>query len=151
MGYTTDREDPRLGHGVDDAPTPIHEVYLILSDEERAKGFVRPLRRAYRHVGPPGPRYELQDLTQQAHNDEGYVKYEPYPESERPALGRYWTQEQLDQVDQGCGTETRMGLPLCETYARNPKFYGATYCVGCQRHLPVNAFVWVEDGQRVGS
>lgn len=30
--------------------------YVVLSDEERAKGFVRPVRQKYRHVGPPdGP------------------------------------------------------------------------------------------------
>jgi len=49
-GFTTDRSDPRLGHGVDDGPTDQHKVYLILSAEERAKGFVRPLRRAYIHT-----------------------------------------------------------------------------------------------------
>lgn len=37
MSYTTDPNDPRLGRGVDDNPIPQHEVYLILSDEERAK------------------------------------------------------------------------------------------------------------------
>ena len=30
------------------------EGYVVLSPEERAKGFVRPVRRAYQHVGPPG-------------------------------------------------------------------------------------------------
>jgi hypothetical protein len=44
-----------------------------------------------------------------------------------------------------------MGLVLCETYARDPKFYGATYCVGCQMHRPVAEFVWDEDGEVVGS
>lgn len=28
--------------------------YVVLSAEERARGFVRPVRRAYVHVGPPG-------------------------------------------------------------------------------------------------
>lgn len=100
----TDRDDDRLGYGVDTEPVPQHEAYLVLSDGERAKGFVRPLRQAYKHVG-----------------------------------GR------------ACGTVTRMGLALCETYARNPKFYGATYCVGCRMHLPVGEFVWDEDGAVVGS
>lgn len=33
-----------------------HAGYWVLSDAERAKGFVRPVRGAYRHVGIPGPR-----------------------------------------------------------------------------------------------
>lgn len=54
-------------------------------------------------------------------------------------------------TDRGCGTQTHMGLALCETYARDPGFYGSTYCVGCRMHLPVAEFVWAEDGQVVGS
>lgn len=154
MSLTTDPDDPRLTHGVDSAPVPQAEAYLVLSEEERAKGFVRPLRRAYRHVGPAGPRFALRDLTpaeRERHDPRfGYVKYEPYPESE-PLVGRFWTQAQLDKVGKGCGTVTTMGLALCETYARDPNFYGATYCVGCRMHLPVGEFVWVEDGQVVGS
>jgi hypothetical protein len=109
VGLTDDRNDPRLGHGVDAAPIPQHEVYLVLSEEERAKGFIRPLRRAYIHV----------------------------------------------RGDRACHTQTRMGLELCETYARQPTFYGATYCVGCSMHLSVAEFDWIEaDGshsQAVGS
>ena len=45
MGTTTDRNDPRLGHGVDEMPQPQHEMYLVMSEEERARGFVRPIRR----------------------------------------------------------------------------------------------------------
>jgi hypothetical protein len=44
-----------------------------------------------------------------------------------------------------------MSQEIAETYARNPYFYGATYCVGCQKHLPVEEFVWIDDSQRVGS
>lgn len=98
---TTDPNDPRLGHGADDKPVPQQKVYLILSEEERKKGFVRPYRDRYLH--------------------------------------------------QTCGTETRMGRELSETYARNPKFYGATYCVHCEMHRPVSEFVWSVDGQVVGS
>lgn len=51
MGITSDRDDPRLTHGADSgAPVPQAEVYLVLSDEERAKGFVRPVRRSYLHL-----------------------------------------------------------------------------------------------------
>ena len=100
---TNDPRDPRLGHGSDDEPIPQHDVYLVLSDEERAKGFIRPLRRSYVH--------------------------------------------------EVCGGATRMGHAIAETYARNPHFYGATYCVHCQMHKPVGAdgeFVW-DDGSKVGT
>ena len=101
MTYTTDPNDPALGRGVDTEVTQQHKKYLVLSEEERAKGFIRPLRRSYIHTK--------------------------------------------------CGVETKMGLALCETYARQPSFYGATYCVGCSKHLPVAEFTWSEDGQVVGS
>lgn len=103
MGVTDDPTDPRLARGVDVEPTDQASVYLVLSDDERAKGYVRPLRRTYLH--------------------------EP------------------------CGTTTTMGLAIAETYARQPDFYGATYCVNCRKHLPVGAdgeFVWL-DGTKVGT
>jgi hypothetical protein len=94
---TSDPADPRLGHGADEAPVPQNEAYLVLSDEERAKGFVRPVRRSYWHVT--------------------------------------------------CGTITTMGRALAETYAREPGFYAATYCVRCGMHRPVGAdgeFYWCD-------
>jgi hypothetical protein len=100
MSLTDDPTHPKLTRGVDDKPVPQAEVYLVLSAEERAKGFVRPVRRTYVHTA--------------------------------------------------CGTATSMGDALAETYARNPKFYGATYCVRCQMHKPVAEFVW-DDGSVVGS
>jgi hypothetical protein len=101
MPLTTDPNDPRLGYGSDDEPRPQQEVYLVLSDEERAKGFVRPVRLSYLHTT--------------------------------------------------CGTVTSMARLIAESYARNPKLYGATYCVACQMHKPVNEFVWTDDGKTVGS
>jgi len=47
---TTDPSDPRLGRGVDTSPRPQQEAYLVLSEEEREKGYVRPLRSSYLHV-----------------------------------------------------------------------------------------------------
>lgn len=104
MGLTTDPNDPGLNEVEPDGQ---NKVYLVLSEEERAKGFVRPLRRSYRHIA--------------------------------------------------CGAVTRMGLPLCETYARDPGFYGATFCVGCGTHLRLfdgkgqSQFRWAEDGAPVGN
>ena len=78
-----------------------HKSYVVLCPDERAKGFVRPYRDAYRHST--------------------------------------------------CGSVTTMGRALSETYARQPSFYGATFCVTCNKHLPVAEFVWTLDGQQVGS
>lgn len=47
---TTDPADPRLTHGSDTAPRPQAEAYLVASDEELAKGFVRPVRTSYLHA-----------------------------------------------------------------------------------------------------
>ena len=100
MSVTDDRNDPDL-HVVEDGG--MQKKYLVLSEEERAKGFVRPVRKTYVH--------------------------------------------------EKCGVATTMGVALSETYARDPKFYGATFCVGCQGYFPVGEdgeFHW-EDGQKVGS
>lgn len=98
-----------------------HPSYIVLCDSERAKGFVRPYRDSYKHVG------RLEQLV----NDNSRP-------SHTVRIG-------------GCGTVTTMGRALSETYARDPSFYGATFCCGCNRHLPVAEFVWTADGQQVGS
>ena len=50
MRTTDDPSDPRLTRGPDTEPQEQAEVYLVLSDAERAEGFVRPLRASYRHL-----------------------------------------------------------------------------------------------------
>lgn len=52
MSLTTDPEDPRLGHGADTVPQDQNAVYLVLSEDERKKGFTRPLYRSYIHHDP---------------------------------------------------------------------------------------------------
>ena len=82
----------------------MHADYWVLSEEERAKGFMRPVRQVYLH--------------------------------------------------QRCGTTTRMGQALAETYARDPNFYGATFCVHCKAHYPVGAegeFTWDDSTEKVGT
>jgi hypothetical protein len=101
VSTTDDRNDPGLR---DIGPDGMQATYLVLSEAERAKGFVRPLRRSYRHLR--------------------------------------------------CGTVTTMGLSIAETYARNPVFYGGTYCAGCQDHYPVGEngqFVWDGTDEKVGT
>ena len=151
MSITDDPTDPRIRRGATDTErVPQNEVYLVLPEAERAKGFVRPYRDRYRHVGLRN-RYPLRDLTAAERERYGdtYSKFEPYPESESPVTGRFWRQADLNA--KGCGTVTTMGRELSETYARDPKFYGATYCCGCMKHLPVGEFVWDADGEEVGS
>lgn len=47
MSLTSDPNDPGLNKI---GPDGMQETYLVLSDEERAKGFVRPVRRSYTHT-----------------------------------------------------------------------------------------------------
>ncbi len=101
MGVTDNRDDPDLRETDERG---MQKTYLVLSEEERAKGFVRPVRRTYIH--------------------------------------------------EKCGVATTMGQALAETYARQPSFYGATYCAGCQGHFPVGEhgeFVWDGTAEKVGS
>jgi hypothetical protein len=37
------------------------------------------------------------------------------------------------------------GVALSETYARDPRFYSGTFCVGCGAHFPLNQFHWDAD------
>lgn len=149
----------------DTAPVPTnrtlpdgqHVDHWVLSPEERAKGFVRPVRNAYKHVGPPASKYPLLDLTpeqQERYSSFNYVKFEQYPESESTVTGRYWTQAQLDAVNKGCGVVTTMPRAIAETYARDPSYYGKTFCCGCREYLPVGEsgeFVWDGTTERVGT
>lgn len=110
MGLTTDRDDPCLNQIRSDGQ---QECYLVLSEEERSKGFVRPVRTRYRHLR--------------------------------------------------CNRTTDMGRALCETYARDPRFYNGTFCVFCRDHFPLRdsrpeaksidgwAFLWEPDEDPVGS
>lgn len=137
------------------APAPInpetgmHKDYYVLSQEEIDKGFTRSLRFSYKHVGIR-PKYPLRDLTEdekKRHKGFGYVKYEDYPEKDG-IVGKYWTDKGLES---GCGTITTMGAKIAETYARDPKFYGSTFCCACKTHFPVGEFVWDGDEEVVGS
>lgn len=135
----------------------LHASYIVLTEEERARGFVRPVRQSYRHDGPRGPVYELRDLTpeeQVRYAQFNYAKFEVFPESESPKSGRFWTQVDLDAIGKGCGATTTMSLAIAETYARDPAFYGSTYCATCGKHFPVGErgeFTWNGSAERVGT
>ena len=104
---TTDGKTPRPGLENAGAPAPInpetgqHEAYWILSAEERAKGFIRPVRESYVHTK--------------------------------------------------CGVVTTMALAIAETYARQPTYYGSTFCTACSGHFPVAEFTWDKSDELVGS
>ena len=99
-----------------------HSSYIVLCEEERQKGFVRPYRDAYKHVG------RLEEIV----NDAG--------------------EKVADQRLGGCGTVTTMARAIAETFARDPQFYaGGGFCVNCNRHVPNAELVWTADGQQVGS
>jgi hypothetical protein len=49
-----------------------------------------------------------------------------------------------------CGSVTTMGRSLSETYARDPSFYNATFCVRCNTHRPLDEFHWIESDGRPG-
>ncbi len=102
---TSDPNDPDLTQGSDDQPVEQADVYLVLSEEDRAQGFVRPVRRSYVH--------------------------------------------------EECGAVTTMSRIIAETYARNPHFYGSTYCAVCRMHRPVGPdgeFHWDDQqGSKVGT
>jgi len=79
-------------------------AYVVLSEAERAKGYVEPYRRRYIH--------------------------------------------------EKCGGATTMAKSIAETYARDPKFYGATFCATCKEHFPIGEngeFVWDGTDQKVGT
>ena len=158
MSYTTDKNDSRLGHGIDENEIPQHEAYLVLSEEERAKGFIRPVRTTYVHAGrlvkSEGKVRELNEEEKVRYKDQNYFAFMEYPKSDSPIVGKFLFKDEFDNIGKrigGCGCVTTMGLPLAETYARDPNFYGATYCSGCMKHLPVNEFLWDGTDEEVGS
>lgn len=71
------------------------------------------------------------------------------PKDERNADG-FIRPVRTTYVHDTCGVATTMARDIAETYAREPRFYGATYCTACHKHLPVEQFKW-DDGTTVGS
>ena len=78
--------------------------HWVLSEEERQKGFIRPVREVYLH--------------------------------------------------EKCNTTTKMPYACAETYARQPNFYGSTFCCHCCDYFPVGIngeFVWQNTKEKVGT
>jgi len=129
MSYTTDKNDPKLKEGQQNE-TGQHDIYLILSEEERAKGFVRPLRFSYIHVGRSLKAfkgiYKMLDENERKKYPK-YVAIMTVLTNEDGSFkgGTYVTQEEFnawknEELIGGCNTVTTMSRPLAETYARDP-------------------------------
>jgi len=85
-------------------PDGQHVDHWVLPEEERAKGFIRPVRKTYVH--------------------------------------------------EKCGGSTNMPQAIAETYARNPFYYGSTFCCTCGDYFPVGIngeFKWEGSEEKVGS
>lgn len=153
-------------HRIINPATGLQKDYVVLSEEERKRGFVRPFRDSYRHVG----RQVC-----------GRIRQLPHAPESRPgenlhicimAPGHEWPCEVWKACDDpnarhralhdnrlgGCGKITIMSRPIAETYARDPFFYVGTFCVHCRIHLPVGElgeFTWYEmdgtEGPQVGT
>jgi hypothetical protein len=164
---TTDPTEPKLHQQKSNGQ---NEAYIVLSDEEKAKGFIRPIRDSYIHRGKKNEKgkiekiipitdyeFELGRIDTYYNFSTGYSHFAKYSESESPVIGRYIKKDEAEQLIKnkeyigGCGTLTRMGVSIAETYARDPKFYGSTFCCGCNKHLPVNEFVWDGTNEELGS
>lgn len=96
-----DGSEVTADHREINSETGQQKAYVVLTEDERSKGFVRPVRRSYIH--------------------------------------------------DKCGALTTMSLSIAETYARDPKFYSGTFCVGCREHLPLDEFHWDGTNEKVGS
>lgn len=148
---TTDGLPPRPGFENASAPAPKradgqHEAYWVLSAEERAKGFVRPVRTKYRHVG----RIVCGKPVTWSSNPDSVCAGELNHAGTCDDQGISTSKARLNK---GCGTFTTMGIAIAETYAAKPSFYGSTFCAHCGAHFPVGEsgeFEW-EDGSKVGT
>lgn len=138
-----------------DKSTGMQRGYVVLSEEERSKGFVRPVRKSYKHVGKTicGKSHAETlgggEFVCRLHiNHEGECGN--FLETTRDIAERAVKLHLLG----GCGTVTTMGMAIAETYARNPYFYGGTFCCGCGAHFPVGLdgeFVWDGTTEKVGT
>jgi len=79
------------------------------------------------HDEQPVPQQTAYLVLPEADRLKGYVK--PYRHTYRHST---------------CGSETRMPVATAETYARDPWFYGGTYCVRCSMHRDLEEFTWLD-------
>lgn len=64
--------------------------------------------------------------------------------------GEYVAPVRTKYIHSKCGVETVVGSVIAETYAKNPTFYGRTFCVGCHDYFPISEFNWSRDRVQLG-
>lgn len=69
-------------------------------------------------------------------------QYERHPINN---TGEYVAPIRNSYIHDKCGEKTLCGDDIAETYAKNPKFYGRTFCVQCRNYFPVSEFKWAVD------
>jgi len=111
-------------------PSPVDRSQRTLTDG-------KPVTEDHSEIDPASGQQKAYVVLADAERAKGFV---------RPVRNSY--------VHLKCGVVTTMGDALAETYARDPKFYGGTFCVGCRAHFPVGAngeFVWDKTDEKVGT
>jgi len=92
----------------------------------------------------PLHRGVLQHLTQGRDVNESVEKKASVVLSAQDKVRGFVRPLRLSYIHSTCGSVTTMSDVIAETYARDPKYYDGTYCVGCSMHLPVSQFTWVD-------
>ena len=90
-----------------------------------------PLTTDYHQINPETGQQKAYVTLSREERDKGFV---------RPVRDAY--------LHLKCGGVTVMGRTIAETYARDPLFYGATFCQRCKDHFPVGdngEFIWYDD------
>lgn len=79
------------------------------------------------------------------------VRNRPYRNSYRHIGQVVESDSNRQQAARPCNAATTLARPIAETFAAQPSFYASTYCSACHTHLPIQEFIWEDDGSVVGS
>lgn len=142
-------------HTVIDPATGMQRGYVVLSPEERARGFVKPVRTGYVHAGRRVCGATLRPYESELYGPGAKIICTALPdhagEHGGEGLESVATRVEVTRVNhvrryKGCGGATVMKRDLAETYARDPRFYSGTFCATCRHHFPLGEFEW-QDGE----
>jgi hypothetical protein len=140
------------------------EIFVVAAVDFPSPGNYLSIQRPIEDI-PPVDRSN-RTTTDGSEPDLEYAKTHGAPAPIDPLTGQHESYWVLNDEERGkglvrplrdaykhrtCGAVTTMGKKLAETYARDPKFYGSTFCVRCKSHFPVTEFNWYEfDGRLSG-
>ncbi len=135
---TTNRNDPKLREIIQDGPRKGQQAdYLVLSDDERAKGFVRHVRWSYKHLACGGVTTMGQAIA------------ETYARNPKFYSGTFCCNcgTHFPLIARCCGLCSDMGGKWL-----NGSWQECNRCFG-KRETVVTApaFLWADDGEPVGS